>query len=192
MLLNPTTMVNSEQTESERAPIAFLSYAHESDGHSAWVRNLATKLRGLGVDARFDQWQLSLGDDLARFMIDGVQKSDLVLVVCTPRYAAKASANQGGVGFDGSVIAGPILTQATIQTKFIPILRTGTAGESIPTFLWNRHYIDFTQDAQVNTSLAALVRHMHGRPAEIAPPIARVARTIENVQENLHSRPPDG
>lgn len=170
-------MESSGTGHLERIPVAFLSYARESDQHSAWVRDFGGRLRALGIDARLDQWHLSPGDDLVRFMTDGVQKSDFVLVVCTPKYAAKANANDGGVGFEGSVIAGSILTQGAAQRKFIPLLRAGTAAESIPAFLLNRLYIDFTRDAELKSSVEALVRHMQGRPDNVPPPIARIAPT---------------
>jgi len=104
-------------------------------------------------------------------MTRSVRDSDFVPIVCTPRYAAKAIANEGGVGFEGSVIAGSILTSGATQNKFIPLLRAGTPAESIPLFRLNRLYIDFKEEFAFAAEAEHLARHMCNRPSEVPPPI---------------------
>ncbi len=58
------------------APSVFISYSHDSTEHKSWVLQLATDLRGAGVDATLDQWDLVPGQDVATFMHDGIAKAD--------------------------------------------------------------------------------------------------------------------
>ena len=118
-------------------------------------------------------------------MTRSVRDSDFVPIVCTPRYAAKAIANEGGVGFEGSVIAGSILTSGATQTKFIPLLRAGTPAESIPMFLLNRLYIDFREDSAFEAEAEHhLARHMCNRPSEVPPPIGGGAPQPDDALRN--------
>ena len=38
-------------------PIVFVSYSHDGEEHSAWVLQLATRLRRNGVDVILDRWE---------------------------------------------------------------------------------------------------------------------------------------
>ena len=60
-------------------PKVFISYSHDSPEHKQWVLELGTKLRHNGVDVTLDQWDLTPGDDFARFMEFGVRDFDRVL-----------------------------------------------------------------------------------------------------------------
>ena len=46
----------------------FISYAWESEQHRAWVKALANRLLGDGIEAILDQYDLELGDRLPQFM----------------------------------------------------------------------------------------------------------------------------
>ena len=77
-------------------PKVFISYSHDSDSHKSWVKEIATYLRSNGIDAILDQWVLSLGSDLAKFMEHGLSQSDRVLIVSTDNYIEKANSGNGG------------------------------------------------------------------------------------------------
>lgn len=81
------------------APKIFVSYSYDSQQHKDWVRKLATGLRVQGIDAVLDQWDLTLGQDMAAFMATGIRKADRVLLICSEAYVAKAEAGMGGVGY---------------------------------------------------------------------------------------------
>ena len=49
-------------------PKIFVSYSWDDEGHKRWVANLATKLRGDGVDVTLDQWNTVPGGQLTTFM----------------------------------------------------------------------------------------------------------------------------
>ncbi len=81
----------------QSAPKVFVSYSWDDDGHRDWVRGFASRLRSDGVDAELDRWKLSPGDQLPEFMERAVRENDAVLIVCTPRYKARADGRVGGV-----------------------------------------------------------------------------------------------
>lgn len=62
-------------------PSVFLSYSHDSAAHKAWVRKLAEDLRGQGVDAILDQWDLRHGADLLAFMEAGIREAERLLIL---------------------------------------------------------------------------------------------------------------
>jgi hypothetical protein len=77
----------------ESAPKVFVSYSHDSSEHKRWVGEISAKLRHDGIDVTLDQWDLSLGDDITKFMEDGLSLSDRVILICTENYVRKADAS---------------------------------------------------------------------------------------------------
>src|SRR3954452_8339300 len=69
----------------------FLSYARESDGHVAAVRQLWELLRQLGVDARGALRGPTDGRDWALWTQHEIRSADVVLVVASPAYASRAA-----------------------------------------------------------------------------------------------------
>jgi hypothetical protein len=120
---------------------AFISYSWDSEQHREWVLALATRLRGDGVETVLDQWHVVPGDQLPAFMEKAVRESDHVLIVCTPRYKERSERRVGGVGYEGDIITGEVLTTGN-QRKFIPILRAGEWTEAAPNWLAGKYHID--------------------------------------------------
>ena len=85
---------------STTPPRVFVSYSHDTEIHKNWVLGLATRLVANGVDVILDQWDLTLGCDLPRFMETGLTAAERVLAVCTEPYVEKANAGLGGVGYE--------------------------------------------------------------------------------------------
>lgn len=146
-----------------RAPKVFISYSHDNSAHKEWVRRLATDLRANGVDASLDLWDLSPGQDIARFMERGIVESDRVLVVCTPPYVYSANSGMGGVGYERLIITAEIV--ANIDTrKFIPIVRNNPE-RGLPTCLGPRYFVDLNSDEEYQVQLEQLLREIHQIPA---------------------------
>src|SRR5690348_3258928 len=80
----------SRNRQTKMTISAFISYSWETAEHRNWIRSFASRLRLDGVDARIDQWQVHPGDDIPRFMEDGIRDCDYVLLICTPEYRSKA------------------------------------------------------------------------------------------------------
>ena len=109
----------------------FISYSWEDDAHKEWVRSLTDSLLANGIDATLDQYDLSLGDRLPQFMEQSIAASDYVLIICTPTYKQKSDNRSGGVGYEGHIISGELLTTGN-ERKFIPVIRKGTVHTAMP------------------------------------------------------------
>ena len=129
-------------------PKAFISYSHDSQDHKKWVLDLATRLRNNGIDAILDQWDLKPGDDLPRFMEQGLIAADCVLMICTDKYVEKANAGAGGVGYEKMIVTADLL-KTIDSNKVIPLIRQVGATTFRPSFVQNYFWIF---RAQINSN----------------------------------------
>ncbi len=147
-------------------PRALLSHSWDSDEHKDWVLALAVRLQGeSGVEILLDQWYLMPGDDRLHFMEQGVSQSDFVIVVCTPGYAQRADGRQGGVGYESMVITGELADHILVN-KFIPVLRDGIWGTSLPKYLKSRLGVDLSGSPYSDVQYEQLLRALHGEPLQ--------------------------
>lgn len=72
-------------------------------------------------------------------MEESIEIADKVLIIFTELYKNKASERKGGVGIEYSILNSEICENIGENTKYIPILRSGSKKESIPLFM--RQYI---------------------------------------------------
>jgi len=161
-------------TSTTSQTIVFVSYSWSSPEHQAFVIELATKLRGDGVDVRLDKWHLREGQDKFAFMESMVVNPDVtrVLVICDKTYAEKANARTGGVGAETQIISPEIYAKAT-REKFIPIIceRDAEGNECVPIFLKARIYIDLGPNASFADEYEKLLRNIYEAPIHIVPEI---------------------
>jgi len=155
-------------TLPSKAPTAFVSYSWDSEQHRDWVRELATRLRGDGVDVKLDQWSVVLGDSLPKFMETAVRENDFVLIVCTPRYKAKSDGRTGGAGYEGDIITAEVFTTGN-QRKFIPILREGEWKEAAPSWLLGKLYVDLRGAKYSEANYRQLLETLHGMTPQPPP-----------------------
>ena len=90
-------------------------------------------------------------------------------MICTPTYKEKSDARIGGVGYEGDLMTGEMLTQSK-REKFIPVLRAGIWAESIPSWLSGRFGVDFRGEEYSESEYRKLVDELHGRRPQ-APPL---------------------
>ena len=169
-------------------PKVFISYSHDSQDHKKWVLNLATRLRNNGVDAILDQWDLKPGDDLPRFMEQGLIAAERVLMVCTENYVEKANAGAGGVGYEKMIVTADLL-KTIDSNKIIPsICQSGS--HNVPTFLSSKLFLDFSRLDQFEFSFDELIRTLHDAPLYEKPAIAN--NPFTPVNETPPNRTGDG
>jgi len=127
----------------EKAPQVFISYAHENDDFRQGIRELAEYLRGQGIRVITDHpYQNRAPQNGWRvWMQHCVEDSDLVLVVCTPKYRASFEKRDPDLaaGF-GRTWEAAIITQELYETKlqnakYIPVLPDGGAHDDVPVVL---------------------------------------------------------
>lgn len=183
--LSPDT---AQPTPGERRPPrAFVSYAWESPSHIEWVRKLAERLQGQGgVEVILDQWHLVPGTDRLHFMEQSIATSDFVIAVCTPGYAARADKRDGGVGYESMVITSS-LGEKILEKKFIPALREGTWGSSVPLYLRSKLGVDLSKDPYDEQQFKLLLRALHQQP--IKPPTRKLTLDLSSLDENQADAP---
>lgn len=158
--------INMTDTKS---PNVFLSYSWDDDAHKKWVKDIATRLRGDGVNVILDRWNVAPGGQLPEFMERSVRENDFVLIVCTPKYKDRSDNRSGGVGYEGDIMAGEVFVQGNDQ-KFIPLLRGNEWVSSSPSWLLGKAYIDFRGEPYSEDSYQELIDHLFDQ-REKAPPL---------------------
>lgn len=142
-------------------PTVFISYSQEDDEHKKWVKGLADRLLADGIEVTVDQYDLTLGDRLPQFMEQSVSDVDYVLIICTPTYKSKSDMRKGGVGYEGHIISGELLTKGN-ERKFIPVIRKGNIGDALPNFLAGKYGIDLTGGKEFENNYKDLVTTIYG------------------------------
>jgi|GEM_PF-4791452 len=168
-------------------PKVFISYSHDSESHITWVRRLAEDLTRNGVSTILDVWHLRIADDLGLFMEESISGSDFTLLICTPDFSHKVNNRIGGVAFETELLVGSILTDPNSQRKFIPLLKSGLASESIPRYLRSKLFVDFSDDEFYDKSLKILLRRLFDAPEYIPPGLGDFSlsfNALPNKEEN--------
>lgn len=157
----------------------FISYSWDSEEHKQWVKSLTDKLIQDGVDASLDQYDLTLGDRLPHFMEQRIAESNHVLIICTPKYKIKSDQRAGGVGYEGHIISGELLSSRN-ERKFIPVIREGTPFTSMPKCLEGKLAIDLTGDRNFNDdhNYKDLITTLYGNRSK--PPMGTKPAYIPN------------
>jgi hypothetical protein len=160
---------------TSKTPKAFLSYSHDSPSHRGWVKELASRLRGDGVETILDQWELAPGDQIPEFMERAVRENDFVLIICTPRYKDRSDARTGGVGYEGDIMTGEVYRDRN-HRKFIPILRVGDWSEAAPTWLTGKLHVDLRGEPYSEENYQELLTSLLGtrpKPPPVKPAVVR-------------------
>lgn len=166
------------RTSPAAPPIrVFISYARTSDGHVAWVKELATFLRQNGIEARIDVWHLRPGMDVAQWMCNELDLADRVLLVCDELYSQKADRRHGGVGWEVRIVQGDLLaTQGDNPDKYVPVVVTSDPHAGTPAFLksvlaihWPRDHPE-RDEARRDDLLGTLFRVSEEAPPLGSPP----------------------
>jgi hypothetical protein len=157
---------------STEHPKVFISYSWTTSEHEQFVVDLATTLRGHGIDAVLDKWDLKPGHDKYVFMesmvVDpSVQK---VLVICDRKYQEKANARAGGVGTESQIISQELYGRVK-QTKFVPIVceYDDDGQPCLPVFMKGLIYIDLSSDERYGVGLDELLRLVYEQPYHQKP-----------------------
>ncbi len=112
-----------------RTKRVFLSYTRSTSEHRLWVEELATQLRGHGVETRLDSWHLRPGMDLPQWMANELTIADKVIIVSDAAYAERADGRVGGVGWETMVIQGDMGALPPDSTKYLVVVRAPSVAE---------------------------------------------------------------
>ncbi len=166
---------------AKAAPVAFISYSWDSAPHKTWVRNFASKLVALGVNVILDQWHLEPGESVTKFMETSIESAEFILVICTPRYAVKSNARQGGVGYEQQIVSSHI-AQGLKTKRFVPVLRRGSLKPgvdcAVPTHLSGLNAVDFRRADRFSEEMESLVRAIFAQPRYRPPELGQALKAV--------------
>lgn len=158
----------------------FISYSHDNDEHKNWVLQLARRLMSNGVDVIFDRWNLTLGQDVASFMENGLSTAKRVLCVCSEIYVDKANNKNSGVGYEKQIMTAELMDN--LNTGWIiPIIRNNGSSLKLPIFLKGRLYINFENDIFYESNYEKLLRNLLDEPVLPVPPLGD--NPFQNIKE---------
>jgi len=142
----------------------FISYSWDNEEHKSWVLNLSNQLISDGIEVIIDIYDAQPGSNLHFFMEHSVKESNRIIVVFTPMYLKKAKDRKGGVGYEFSLINNELFKNITNNKKIIPILKEGTIETSIPEFLQQYFYLNFTNPEKFDKEYDRLIRELYKDP----------------------------
>jgi len=171
----------SSDLANQDVPKAFASYSWDCPEHKKWVKDLATRLRGDGVEVQLDQWDVVPGDQLPKFMETAIRENSYVIIVCTPHYKEKSDQRKGGVGYEGDIMTAEVLNQRN-DRKFIGVLRSGTWDTSMPSWLKGKYWINLSGDPYSEQEYHDLLITLHNK-REQAPPIGKAPQFQKSIRE---------
>ena len=148
----------------------FISYSHDSEEHKQWVKRLASNLRSHGVDVILDQFHARIGGDLRFFMEDGLCESKLVLCICSEKYVLKVDNGEGGAGYESTIISYDLISNSKTD-YIIPVIRNNTTKNKVPKFLYNKQYLDFSNDNDYFVKYEELLRRIYNEDQNNIPPL---------------------
>ena len=147
------------------SPKVYISYAYESDEHNEWVRKLAERLRGDGVDAILDQWAIRPGDHIQQRQDQWVRESEAIGLVLTDWYLYRTQIDSG-VAFEFNLIEQRV-EMGEDAPRLIPIDRALEKVEDLPSILAGRFMLRFRTEEESEASYSQLLDALLGR--ESAP-----------------------
>lgn len=127
----------------ENKRIVFISYSWEDEAHNQRVEQFVTLLRKNNIYVLYDR-DMPLGERITDFM-EMINRSEYVLFLCTPKYKEKADLGLGGVKYEKNIITAELYEKRN-ETKFIPVLFSGTWNESLPIWAKGKLGIDYTRE----------------------------------------------
>ncbi|BDI04975.1 SUMF1/EgtB/PvdO family nonheme iron enzyme [Sphaerotilus microaerophilus] len=166
--------MHAEESGEARSARVFISYAQESEDHSAWVLALADRLRAHGIDAWIDQFEQGfVSAGWRTWMTEQIRQAHHVLVVCTEEYEKRFEGNAPAYVGRGVRWESQHITQALYDAKFvndrrfIPVLRLGADAPFVPFPL--KDYTSYRLDD--DSGYDALYRLLTDQPATPARPL---------------------
>jgi hypothetical protein len=105
-----------------------------------------------------------------------VRENDFVLIICTPFYKKRADGRIGGVGYEGDILTGEVLTGHQ-NRKVIPVLRSGPWNAAAPSFCLGKYFIDLSSDPYSGERYQDLLSTLLGYRDQ-APPLGPVPRSL--------------
>lgn len=156
-------------TRTIRPPRAFVSHAKEDKDR--FVVDFARRLRGSGIDAWLDHWELQPGDSLVdRIFEEGIGSADAFIVVLSINSVDKKWVREE--------LNAALVRRLSDGTRLIPVLIDDV---EVPQALRSTFWVKVTSDSRYDNELDQIVRAIYGhteKPA-LGPPPSWVHPTVQ-------------
>lgn len=172
-------------SESNEHPIVFLSYSRTNQEHITNVMEFYSTLRKDGIDARIDETELKIGNDLNYFMENNIKnKSDKILVILDKEFVRKANAREHGVGTETQIMSKEVYDDVE-QERIIPIVwECDEKGNPyLPTFLESRFYIDLSSNEKFGENYETLLRTLYNKPKNPKEEIGKMPEWLNDTNK---------
>jgi hypothetical protein len=157
------------QVSSRPALRVFLSYNQATQ--SPWVQGLHEFLRGQGIDARVDVWDLKMMMDLNDWMSQEIALADKVIIISDEAYAKKADNYEGGVGEETRAIEAD-LKSSKFSDKYIGVVRSDSVDTGTPAYLSRRFMIHCCSDEHTAADYQKILKQLYG-DSRVPPPLGK-------------------
>lgn len=161
---------------ANQTPKLFVSYRWSTPKHEEWVLELASTLRGHGIDVLLDKWHLKEGQDTFKFMESMVNDETVtkVLLICDNGYVERANSRTGGVGTEAQIVSAQVYAKSR-QDKFAAaVIDRDDGGNAIlPTYMEGRLYFDFSEPTNYGATYKRVLRWCFGKPFHVAPIVGK-------------------
>jgi len=136
------------------SPVVFISYAW-GPNEKPFVKQLAEQLKMAGIDVRLDIWHNGLSTARITDFVNEIEQVDYIILVGSELYGEKYRNSKNSLVFiEARVIAERYRAQ---PNRILPLLLSGTAKESIPSFLRDQVYAQFTDQEHYVQQLSGLI-----------------------------------
>ncbi|MCX6380361.1 MAG: SUMF1/EgtB/PvdO family nonheme iron enzyme [Armatimonadetes bacterium] len=144
----------------------FISYKRETSGdHNQRVYDLADTLRGHGIDAWIDEYDLHHSYTWEEWMEGQIRNADFVLVICSQAYfeyvERRVSAGGGqGVLHEMKIMRNALYDSPGVNPKFLPVLLPTCVNSHIPTPLRGFTYYQMERYELIDAGYERLLRRI--------------------------------
>jgi len=171
----------------KRKLTVFISYKREDAIHDGWVERFATDLRGAGIDAVLDIWEVRLGESFTDYMALRINDADAVLFIITrASVAAVESPHHGALKFELQMANARLISGELF--RLIGIYRE---GPNPPIHIRDNRYADFRDDSKYAEALTTLVADLLGKtgPPPLTTRVSLLHRDLAEIEALLPRYP---
>ncbi|EGV27578.1 SEFIR domain protein, partial [Thiorhodococcus drewsii AZ1] len=153
----------------------FISYSHDSDTHRERVLALSERLRQDGIETILDRYvKGSPAEGWPRWMMNGLDAADRVLVICTPTYyrrfrGLEAPGQGKGVDWEGAIVTLELYHARSSTTRFVPLIFDTVHEGSIPEPLRGQSWYCLTSEAAYKELYDVLLDQAGVEPGALGP-----------------------
>lgn len=174
----------------------FVSYAHESAEHKAHVLELATFLRGVGIEAVLDTWASDVRRDWSAWAVGEMTAADFVLVVASAEYRRAGDGNGPAAANLGVQSEAALLRElvhgnrSAWVPKILPVVLPGHEVDQIPLFLQPHTATHFLVPAVTMAGMDELLRVILGQPGHLPPEVSSHRPFLPPLSGGAPAEPP--